>query len=146
MESYLPGEGSERVPLLLSRRSKEKNEDSPQDRDGRGVVDTEPDAIDQLEKLPVLLVHAVIVFTFALCVATAIRLVRFAVAICKSDSRRSYPCSSIFARNRKGGNVAMNDLLARQTEETEAKVVSIKSRQKRNACICKGTISSVTSS
>lgn len=82
MESYLPGEGSERVPLL-SRRSRVKHEDSPEERGGQGVVDTEPDAIDQLEKLPVLLVHAVIVFTFALCLATAIRLVRFGVAICK---------------------------------------------------------------
>lgn len=81
MENYQPGEGSERVPLLLSRQSRDKHEDSPQERDGRGVVDTEPDAIDQLEKLPVLLVHSVIVFTSALCTATAIRLVRFGVAI-----------------------------------------------------------------
>lgn len=80
MESYRPDEGNERVPLLVSRRaSRDKHAllDSPQERDGREVVDTEPDAIDQLEKLPVLLVHAVFIFTCALCTATAFRLVRF---------------------------------------------------------------------
>lgn len=58
-ESSAGGSGVERQPLLPSKQGR-----------GGGEGDTQHDAIDHLERLPVLLVRAVAIFTVALVGST----------------------------------------------------------------------------